>query len=121
MIVGTTKGPIDDSLLACVQIDTDRVFGFEWRLKETGEVVGSVVNAWKYDRLTEVTALMPDGSHGIMKLADLDATFGSLDNENEYSWWIEYRLKGADKIVSRQAHTTLKRSPAEAQSEAGGF
>jgi hypothetical protein len=122
VIIQTTKGPIDESELVAVPVDTERFCGFEWRLKASGEVVGHIVDAWKYDRLTEVTALADDGfSHCIRKLADLDMSTGCVDNANEYTWWIEYRLKGTDKIVSRQAATHLKRPGVEAKSEAGGF
>jgi hypothetical protein len=35
---------------------------------------------------------------------------GSLDNEIEYTTWVEYYLD--DELVHRSAHVTLKTSPA---------
>jgi hypothetical protein len=34
---------------------------------------------------------------------------GSIDDENEYTTWIEYYLD--DELVHRSAHVTLKKSP----------
>jgi len=34
---------------------------------------------------------------------------GSIDNENEYTTWVEYYLD--DELVHRSAHVTLKKSP----------
>jgi hypothetical protein len=34
---------------------------------------------------------------------------GSVDNENEYTTWVEYWLD--DEIVHRSVHVTLKKSP----------
>jgi len=34
---------------------------------------------------------------------------GSIDNENEYTTWVEYWLD--DELVHRSAHVTLKKSP----------
>jgi len=34
---------------------------------------------------------------------------GSIDNENEYTTWIEYWLD--DELVHRSAHVSLKKSP----------
>ena len=34
---------------------------------------------------------------------------GSIDNENEYTTWVEYWLDG--ELVHRSAHVTLKKSP----------
>jgi len=34
---------------------------------------------------------------------------GFIDNENEYTTWVEYWLD--DELVHRSAHVTLKKSP----------
>jgi len=34
---------------------------------------------------------------------------GSIDNEDEYTTWVEYYLD--DELVHRSAHVTLKKSP----------
>jgi hypothetical protein len=39
----------------------------------------------------------------------LEKNEGSIDNENEYTTWVEYWLDG--ELVHRSAHVTLKKSP----------
>lgn len=44
---------------------------------------------------------------------DMDASFlekreGSVDDENEYTTWVEYWLEG--ELVHRSAHVTLKKA-----------
>jgi len=39
----------------------------------------------------------------------LEKKEGSIDNENEYTTWVEYYLD--DELVHRSAHVTLKKSP----------
>jgi len=51
-----------------------------------------------------------DGVRQMMDEALLDRTEGSLDNENEFTTWTEWRLAG--KIVKRSAHVTLKKNVA---------
>lgn len=36
---------------------------------------------------------------------------GVVDNENEYTTWVEYRFPNDDHIVHRSAHVTLKKWP----------
>ena len=47
--------------------------------------------------------------HGEMDDSLLEKKEGSLDNENEYTTWVEYWLD--DVLVHRSAHVTLKTSP----------
>ena len=57
--------------------------------------------------------------HGEMDDALLVKKEGSLDNENEYTTWVEYWLD--DELVHRSAHVTLKTSPfAQLETEAIG-
>lgn len=35
-------------------------------------------------------------------------TEGQVDNENEFTTWVEYRLPDSDEIIHRSAHVTLK-------------
>jgi hypothetical protein len=44
---------------------------------------------------------------------------GSIDNENEYSTWVEYWLDG--ELVHRSAHVTLKKMPTFAGGETASF
>lgn len=50
----------------------------------------------------------------------LEKTEGFLDNENEYTIWVEYRLPGQDRIIHRSAHVRLKR-PVSAFGELESF
>jgi len=45
----------------------------------------------------------------------LEKREGSVDNSNEFTTWVEYRLDG--ELVHRSAHVTLKQSPAAASGE----
>lgn len=44
--------------------------------------------------------------HGEMDESLLEKQEGSLDNENETTSWVEYRLNG--ELVHRSVHTVLK-------------
>jgi len=39
----------------------------------------------------------------------LEKKEGTVDDENEYTTWVEYYLN--DELVHRSAHVTLKKSP----------
>lgn len=44
---------------------------------------------------------------------------GSVDNDNEYTTWVEYWLN--DELVHRSVHVTLKKPPAFAGAEIASF
>jgi hypothetical protein len=44
---------------------------------------------------------------------------GIVDNDDEYTTWVEYWLDG--ELVHRSAHVTLKKMPAFAGAEAASF
>ena len=46
---------------------------------------------------------------GEMDESLLEKKEGSIDNDNEYTTWVEYYLD--DELVHRSAHVTLKTSP----------
>lgn len=46
---------------------------------------------------------------GDMDTSLLEKREGSVDNENEYTTWIEYWLEG--ELVHRSVHVTLKKMP----------
>jgi hypothetical protein len=48
----------------------------------------------------------------------LEKRTGELDNDNEYTTWVEYWYEGV--LVHRSAHVTLKRN-VSAESAVGGF
>ena len=48
--------------------------------------------------------------YGMMDDALLVKTEGVVDNDDEHTTWVEYRL--GDEIVHRSAHVTLKKMPA---------
>lgn len=39
----------------------------------------------------------------------LEKTEGSVDNENELTTWVEYRLPGQQRIIHRSVHVRLKK------------
>ena len=56
--------------------------------------------------------LKVDGPISQMDEADLEKREGVVDNENEYTTWVEYWIPGTyDRAVHRSVHVTLKRSP----------
>jgi len=49
----------------------------------------------------------------------LEKKEGFVDNDNEYTSWVEYWLDG--ELVHRSAHVTLKKMPAFAGGETASF
>jgi hypothetical protein len=49
----------------------------------------------------------------------LEKKEGVVDNDNEYTTWVEYWLDG--ELVHRSAHVTLKKAPSFAGAEAASF
>jgi hypothetical protein len=49
----------------------------------------------------------------------LEKKEGIVDNENEYTTWVEYWLD--NELVHRSAHVTLKKIPTFAGGEAASF
>lgn len=58
-------------------------------------------------------------TRGEMDDSLLVKTEGEIDNENEYTTWVEYRL--GDELVHRSAHVRLKKAPAFAESAINSF
>ena len=56
---------------------------------------------------------------GDMDEALLEKKEGSVDNDNEYTTWVEYWLEG--ELVHRSAHVTLKKMPSFASVEAASL
>ncbi len=56
---------------------------------------------------------------GDMDEALLDKKEGVIDNDNEYTTWVEYWHDG--ELVHRSAHVTLKQMPAFAGAEVATF
>ena len=52
-----------------------------------------------------------DGTEDDVEDTLLIKTEGVLDNDHEYTTWVEYRFPGDDRIVHRSAHVTLKEWP----------
>ena len=48
---------------------------------------------------------------GDLEESTLIKTEGQIDNENEFTTWVEYRLPDSDEIIHRSAHVILKQSP----------
>lgn len=58
-------------------------------------------------------------------LGDMDEsllvkTTGEIDNETEFTQWVEYRLKGSDEVIHRSVNMQLKKS-VFAAAEAASF
>jgi hypothetical protein len=49
-------------------------------------------------------------THGMMDDSLLEKREGLIDNEDERTTWVEYRL--GEELVHRSAHVTLKKMPA---------
>lgn len=62
--------------------------------------------------MAAITVLV-DGVPGVMDEDLLEKKTGVVDNDNEYTTWVEYRLKGNDVVVHRSAHITMKKWPGE--------
>jgi hypothetical protein len=50
----------------------------------------------------------------------LDKREGTVDNDNELTTWVEYRLPGSEEIIHRSVHVRLKRNVTAAPA-VGGF
>jgi len=48
--------------------------------------------------------------YGDMDESLLEKKTGEVDNENEFTTWVEYRKPGTEEIVHRSAHVTLKKA-----------
>lgn len=47
---------------------------------------------------------------GDLEESTLIKTEGLIDNENERTTWVEYRLPNSDEIIHRSAHVRLKQN-----------
>lgn len=56
---------------------------------------------------------------GEMDESLLERKEGSVENENEYTTWVEYWHEG--ELVHRSVHVTLKKMPVFAGAEAASF
>ena len=56
---------------------------------------------------------------GNMDVSLLEKKEGFVDNDNEYTTWVEYWHEG--ELVHRSAHVTLKQMPVFAGAEAASF
>lgn len=56
---------------------------------------------------------------GDMEESLLEKKTGSVDNENEYTTWVEYWLDG--ELVHRSAHVQLKKAPSFVGGEAASI
>lgn len=53
--------------------------------------------------------LEPEGPITLMDEVCLERSVGDIDNENERTSWVEYRLPGSDRVVHRSVHIALKK------------
>ncbi len=47
---------------------------------------------------------------GDLEESTLIKTTGEIDNDNEHTTWVEYRLPNSDEIIHRSAHVVLKKN-----------
>ena len=59
--------------------------------------------------------------HGELDETLLEKLEGFVDNADEYTTWVEYRLIGSDEIVHRSVHVSLKKAAVFLDSEVSGF
>ena len=57
---------------------------------------------------------------GDLEESTLIKTEGEIDNENEQTTWVEYRLPDSDEIIHRSAHVILKKNILT-ETKIGGF
>ena len=62
---------------------------------------------------------MIETTHGQMNESDLRKVTGAVDDENEYTEWVEYWL--GDELVHRSAHVNLKQGAPTGTLIAGTF
>ncbi len=57
--------------------------------------------------------------YGLRKASDFIKKEGVIDNDDEFTTWVEYW--NGETLVHRSAHVTVKKLPEFAQSISGGF
>jgi hypothetical protein len=57
--------------------------------------------------------------HGLMDVSLLEKLEGFVDNQDEYTTWVEYRIIGQDEIVHRSVHVTKKDISVSAELDIG--
>lgn len=65
--------------------------------------------------------MMITTTRGDMDESELVKTEGQIDNDDEFTTWVEYRAIGEDEVIHRSAHVTLKKLPAFATTSIEGF
>jgi hypothetical protein len=63
--------------------------------------------------------MMINTTKGMMDESLLDKKEGVVDNENEYTTWVEYWLQG--ELVHRSAHVTVKKPAIFMDAQIGDF
>jgi hypothetical protein len=124
MLVETTKGTFDEADLSVevVPHDTAELFAFDRRYYACGsnEVI-AIYRDVKFHKVNPFaeTPEFVQTEGGLVASTTLEKTLGRVDDANEFSCWVEYRLLG--KIVHRSADVKLKKVPEPTQSQAGGM
>ncbi len=115
-MIETTKGPMDESQLVkstgLIESDFDTARWVEYRIPETGECVATYqgVVLLKGNVFAEPPAdgMVPTSLGTPMPVDGLEKRLETVDNENEYTSVVEYRLPGSGEIVHRSVDVKLK-------------
>jgi hypothetical protein len=128
VLIDTTEGDIDESLLTRVAGETDDHQSFriwvEHRMADTGKVVrrAEAVLIAKVNPFYAYPQVGPDGMVttllGPKPVGELERTIGSLDRPNEFTCFIEYRLPGQDDFIHRSVDIKKKRNETAANGQA---
>lgn len=62
-----------------------------------------------------------DGARSTRLAGELTRTTGAVDDDNEYTCWVEYRLPEREQPVHRSVHVRLKKVPGPASAVAGNL
>jgi hypothetical protein len=129
MNLQTNRGEVDTADLVSTSgvEDSDRYYGpwLEYRFPD-GELAarleardaakGGFLKLNPFD--PQINCLI-DGQPAMRRESELVKAIGQVDNAQEYSCWVEYRLPGSDVIVHRSADVKLKKQQEAAAGAAG--
>lgn len=129
MKIQTTKGEMDDTevdengvlVLEKVVETLDEPTRFAHRI--TYRHAGEVVAVYELPMFPKVNPFEADAAGGVvltdhqdgrpmfeMAVSELEKKTGVIDDDNEFTCWVEYRPLGTDKIVHRSVDVKLKRA-----------
>lgn len=129
-MIKTSQGPMDEAQMERTDgvIDDETRFcpWTEFRVPGTTEAYRreggfAKVNAFAGAPVAGPIPIDEQDGSGIQnaEASDLERRIGTIDNDNEFTSWVEYRRPGSDKVVHRSVDVKAKKMPATAPSGAG--